>query len=183
MEPGVQGIMQTVSISPDDKFAVSYTNNNQIVVCSIDDDVTSMTSQHDVQLCSIVTGECRVVQKVVAVDDGDVVGVAASNRHCVVWTSARCWRCVPLCCSATECSLAVDGMQSGAVSVVATGRLAPVDKLSIVYMALVDNCERHVSRRLSARNTTWNHRGGSRQLYKKGIGTWHRRHTARNVAD
>ena len=31
--PGIQGIMQNLAISPDDKTAVAYTNNNQILVC------------------------------------------------------------------------------------------------------------------------------------------------------
>ena len=30
INPGIQGIMQNLCISPDDKYAVSYTNNNQV---------------------------------------------------------------------------------------------------------------------------------------------------------
>jgi hypothetical protein len=107
--------MQTVSISPDDKYAVSYTNNNQLIICTI------------------ATGEYRILQCVVDEQDGDIVGVMACNRHCVIWTNVGAWKCIAL-----NATTAVDK------TMVSRGNLDPVDKLSIVYMTVYNN-ERYVS--------------------------------------
>ena len=118
LDPAVQGMMQTVSISPDDKYAVSYTNNNQLVICVI------------------ATGECRVIQRAVETPlDGDIVGVTACNGYCILWTTVSTWLCVTL---GSEAVSACD--RTG----IKRGKLPPVDKLSIVYMAIFGN-ERYVS--------------------------------------
>jgi len=117
LDPAVQGMMQTVSISPDDKYAVSYTNNNQLVICVI------------------ATGECRVIQRAVEAPEGDIVGVTACNGYCILWTSVSTWKCMTLGNGPVP---TVDSM------VIRRGKLPPVDKLSIVYMAIFRN-ERYVS--------------------------------------
>ena len=33
--PVSEGIMQNLGLSPDDKRALSYTNNNQVIICTI----------------------------------------------------------------------------------------------------------------------------------------------------
>ena len=117
LDPGVRGIMHTVSISPDDKYAVTFTNNSQLVMFSIS------------------TGQCRVVHRAVETTDGDIVGVTASNGHCVVWTSVGVWRCMPI----DVCGGTPDAAET-------RGRLqaAEEDNVTIVYMAIIDH-ERYVS--------------------------------------
>jgi hypothetical protein len=110
-------MMQMVSISPDDKYAVSYTNNNQLIICVI------------------ATGEYRIVQRVVDEQDGDIVGVTACNQHCVIWTNVGAWKCIALNASVAT---VVDK------TLASRGNLDPVDKLSIVYMAVYGN-EQYVS--------------------------------------
>lgn len=65
--------MQSLAISPDDKYAVSFTNNNQILVCAI------------------LTGECQVLKNVARADQ-DILGVAVSTTQLVMWTAQE-WRC------------------------------------------------------------------------------------------
>lgn len=35
INPQIEGIMQSLSVSPDRKYCVSYSNNDQIVICNI----------------------------------------------------------------------------------------------------------------------------------------------------
>ena len=68
--------MQSLAISPDDKHAVSYTNNSQVLVCDI------------------LTGEYKLVKNV-AKDNDDILGIGVNNTHLVIWTSQE-WRCFTL---------------------------------------------------------------------------------------
>ncbi|KAJ8313494.1 hypothetical protein KUTeg_008055 [Tegillarca granosa] len=68
--PGIEGIMQNLCISENDKYAVSYTNNNHVIVCSI------MTGD----FISI----CPPVQK-----GSSIIGTTVSNFHVATWTSTE----------------------------------------------------------------------------------------------
>lgn len=65
--------MQSLAITEDDKYAVSFTNNNQILVCAI------------------LTGECQILKNVARADQ-DILGVGVSATQLVLWTSQE-WRC------------------------------------------------------------------------------------------
>ncbi len=65
--PGIQGIIQNLCISPDDKTAIGYTNNNQIVVCFL------------------MTGDFSVFDIPVAPND-NIFGTCLTNTHFLAWT-------------------------------------------------------------------------------------------------
>ena len=71
IDPAIVGIMQNLSLSPNDKNAVSFTNNDQIVVCFV------------------VTGEVKVVDKVLREGHDSIVGTASGNDCFVVWTRTQ----------------------------------------------------------------------------------------------
>ena len=71
INPAIPGIMQNLSLSPNDKNAVSFTNNDQIVVCFV------------------VTGEVTVVDKVARDGLESIVGTASGNECFVVWTRTQ----------------------------------------------------------------------------------------------
>ncbi|XP_071108697.1 NACHT and WD repeat domain-containing protein 2-like [Haliotis cracherodii] len=64
---GISGIMSSISISTNDKYAVSHTNNNQVVVCSIK------------------TGEFFVITPVTTDNTQTVDGTTVSNTHIAIW--------------------------------------------------------------------------------------------------
>lgn len=73
--PGVGGIMQNLAITENDKYAVSYTNNNQVVVCSI------------------MTGEFNIFSPVMnGKTDESIIGTSINNTHIAIWTSMY-WYC------------------------------------------------------------------------------------------
>ncbi|KAL8615116.1 hypothetical protein ACOMHN_054485 [Nucella lapillus] len=70
--PGIEAIMQNLNISPSDKYAVSYTNNNQVVVAQLR------------------TGESIVITP--KLDKGESIkGTSVSNNHLALWTS-KSWQ-------------------------------------------------------------------------------------------
>lgn len=66
--PGIEGIMQNLSISPNDIYAVSYTNNNQIIVASI------------------MTGDFITISPTTNGKTESVIGTQVSNTHVAAWT-------------------------------------------------------------------------------------------------
>lgn len=66
--PGIEGIMQNLNISPNGKFAVSYTNNNQIVVCSLG------------------TGDFKIITPQVPEKCDTIKGTSVSNSYIAAWT-------------------------------------------------------------------------------------------------
>ena len=66
--PGIEGIMQNLTLSPNDKYAASFTNNNQIV------------------LCSVMTGDYKVIEKPIDSQD-QILGTSVNNTQLIVWTS------------------------------------------------------------------------------------------------
>ena len=71
IDPAIKGSMQNLSLSPNDKNAVSFTNNDQIVVFFV------------------VTGEVKVVDKVLREGHDSIVGTASGNDCFVVWTRTQ----------------------------------------------------------------------------------------------
>ena len=71
IDPAIGGIMMNLSLSPNDKNAVSFTNNDQIVVFFV------------------VTGEVKVVDKVLREGHDSIVGTASGNDCFVVWTRTQ----------------------------------------------------------------------------------------------
>ena len=67
--PGIEGIMQSLAVSENDKFAAGFTNNNQIVVCNI------LTGEH-----------VKFVPPLANKKDSAVIGTTMNNTHLVVWT-------------------------------------------------------------------------------------------------
>ncbi|CAH1788936.1 unnamed protein product [Owenia fusiformis] len=65
--PGIGGIMQNLLLSPDDKYAVSYTNNNQLV------------------FCHVMTGDFKIVSDVLSGDD-NIIGATYTDKEVVMWT-------------------------------------------------------------------------------------------------
>lgn len=68
ISPGIEGIMQNLNISPNGKFAVSYTNNNQLV------------------LCSLSTGDIKILTPKLSQKCGIIKGTSTSNTKIAVWT-------------------------------------------------------------------------------------------------
>ena len=68
--PGIEGIMQSLVISENDKFAAGFTNNNQVVVCNI------LTGEH-----------VKLMPPLKQNKDSMVLGTAINNTHVAVWTS------------------------------------------------------------------------------------------------
>ncbi|KAK3802261.1 hypothetical protein RRG08_004547, partial [Elysia crispata] len=66
--PGIEGIMQNLNISPNGKFAVSYTNNNQVVVCAIN------------------TGEFKVISPKLSSKSKEIKGTSISDTNIAIWT-------------------------------------------------------------------------------------------------
>ncbi|XP_013421183.1 NACHT and WD repeat domain-containing protein 2 [Lingula anatina] len=66
--PGIEGIMQNLGLSPNDKMAVGYTNNNQVVICTI------------------MTGDFMLLEKVVEGSE-PILGSSVSNTHFAVYTA------------------------------------------------------------------------------------------------
>ncbi|XP_012943969.1 NACHT and WD repeat domain-containing protein 2 [Aplysia californica] len=71
--PGIEGIMQNLNISPNGKFAVSYTNNNQVVVCALN------------------TGDFKIISPNVPKTPDSIKGTSVSNTHIAVWTEQTSW--------------------------------------------------------------------------------------------
>ncbi|KAK2159956.1 hypothetical protein LSH36_143g06049 [Paralvinella palmiformis] len=71
INPSIQGIMQNLKISPDDKHCVSYTNNNQVIICSV------MTGDYIIRDKKLEKGQ-------------ELVGATLNNTHVIVW-SAKQW--------------------------------------------------------------------------------------------
>ena len=69
--PGIEGIMQNLVLSPDDKTACSFTNKNQVLICTI------------------MTGEFKHLAKPVEGDE-DILGCNMNNSTMAVWT-AKHW--------------------------------------------------------------------------------------------
>eukprot|EP00106_Octopus_bimaculoides_P010882 XP_014778324.1 PREDICTED: NACHT and WD repeat domain-containing protein 2-like [Octopus bimaculoides] len=67
VSPKIEGIMQNLSISPSDKYAVGYTNNKQIVICLI------------------YTGDYYIINEPDGKFKGQVLGATVSNSHLAVW--------------------------------------------------------------------------------------------------
>lgn len=67
INPEIEGIMQTLVISPDNRRATSFTSSNQIV------------------LANILTGEAKIIDKGLENND-DVLGVDLSDTHLVIWS-------------------------------------------------------------------------------------------------
>lgn len=67
VSPKIEGIMQNLSISPSDKYAVGYTNNKQIVVCFIH------------------TGDYYIINEPKGLEKGQLMGTTVSNSHIAVW--------------------------------------------------------------------------------------------------
>lgn len=68
--PGIGGIMQNLVISENDKYAVSYTNNNQVVVCTI------------------MTGDFLVISPDIKNKDESIIGTCISVTHVATWTTS-----------------------------------------------------------------------------------------------
>ncbi|ESO82088.1 hypothetical protein LOTGIDRAFT_135306 [Lottia gigantea] len=72
INPGVEGIMQNLNISPNDKYSVSNTNNNHIVVCAIK------------------TGEYKVITASKLEKNEFIIGTYLSNTQIAVCTD-KAW--------------------------------------------------------------------------------------------
>ncbi|KAK0046460.1 NACHT and WD repeat domain-containing protein 2 [Biomphalaria pfeifferi] len=68
ISPGIEGIMQNLNISPNGKFSVSYTNNNQLVMCSLS------------------TGEFKIITPKLGSKSDSIIGTTLSNTHIAAWT-------------------------------------------------------------------------------------------------
>lgn len=67
--PGIEGIMQSLVVSENDKYAAGYTNINQIIVCNI------------------LTGEyAKIIPPLTDKRDSAVIGTTMNNTHLVIWT-------------------------------------------------------------------------------------------------
>lgn len=67
--PGIEGIMQNLAISPNDIYAVSYTNNNQVIVASI------------------MTGDFILISPFTNGKAESIIGTQVSNTHVAAWTN------------------------------------------------------------------------------------------------
>lgn len=67
--PGIEGIMQNLAISPNDIHAVSYTNNNQVIVASI------------------MTGDFTLISPTTNGKTESIIGTQVSNTHVAAWTN------------------------------------------------------------------------------------------------
>ena len=70
ISPGIQGIMQNLVMSPDDRYSVSYTNNNQLIICSL------------------MTGDFKIVNQPSGCKD-DIIGTAINSKYFVAWTAVE----------------------------------------------------------------------------------------------
>ena len=66
---GISGIMQNLVISDNDKYAASYTNNNQVIICTI------------------MTGDFIIISPMVNGKTGDIIGTCLSLTHVAMWTA------------------------------------------------------------------------------------------------
>lgn len=71
MSPGVKGIMRHLAITSDDRTAVTYTNNNQVIICTI------------------LTGDFKVLEDV-AMGADEIIDAAVSSGTLLIW-SLRDW--------------------------------------------------------------------------------------------
>lgn len=69
--PGIGGIMQNLLITPDDKHAVSFTNNNQVLVCNI------------------LTGDYKLISGPVDKKLREINGISVTNTHVIVWNEKQ----------------------------------------------------------------------------------------------
>ena len=70
VDPKVQGIMQNLVISPNDKHAFSYTNNDQVIIFNI------------------LTGDVKVLKKPVDHIEA-ILGITGNDENVIVWTSQK----------------------------------------------------------------------------------------------
>ncbi|CAG5115605.1 unnamed protein product [Candidula unifasciata] len=68
ISPGIEGIMQNLNISENGKFSVSYTNNNRVLICSLN------------------TGDFKIISPKLSHTSSTVKGTSVSNTHIAVWT-------------------------------------------------------------------------------------------------
>lgn len=68
MSPGIQGLMRRLVVAGDDRRAVTYTNNNVIVVAQV------------------LTGDFRLIEDVVSIGEREIVDVSANSSSFVVWS-------------------------------------------------------------------------------------------------
>ncbi|XP_060597437.1 NACHT and WD repeat domain-containing protein 2-like [Ruditapes philippinarum] len=67
--PGIEGIMQSLVVSENDKFAAGFTNNNQVIVCNI------LTGEH-----------VKIMPPLKVQKESTVLGTTMNNTHLVIWT-------------------------------------------------------------------------------------------------
>src|SRR6218665_386233 len=68
MSPGIQGLMRRLVIAGDDRRAVTYTNNNVIIIAQI------------------LTGDFRLIKAAVPIGEREIVDVTANSSSFVVWS-------------------------------------------------------------------------------------------------
>ena len=68
--PGIEGIMQSLVVSENDKYAAGFTNNNQVVVCNI------LTGEH-----------VKIMPALKSKEKTAIIGTAVNNTHVAIWTS------------------------------------------------------------------------------------------------
>lgn len=67
--PGIGGIMSNLSICESDKYAASFTNNNQVVICTI------------------MTGDFKIITPVMNGKTDSIIGTCISTAHVAICTS------------------------------------------------------------------------------------------------
>ncbi|KAH3716159.1 hypothetical protein DPMN_058878 [Dreissena polymorpha] len=67
--PGIEGIMQSLVVSDNDKYAAGFTNNNQVIVCNI------LTGEH-----------VKIMPPLKEHKESAVSGTTMNNTHIVIWT-------------------------------------------------------------------------------------------------
>ncbi|WAQ94112.1 NWD2-like protein, partial [Mya arenaria] len=68
--PGIEGIMQSLAVSENDKYAAGFTNNNQVIVCNI------LTGEH-----------VKIMPPLKEIKESLVTGTTMNNTHIVIWTA------------------------------------------------------------------------------------------------
>lgn len=69
IDPGIKGILQSLVVSENDKYAAGFTNNNQVVVCNI------LTGEH-----------VKIMPPLKDQKESTVIGTTMNNTHIVIWT-------------------------------------------------------------------------------------------------
>lgn len=70
ISPGTKGIMQNLVISDDDRTAISYTNNDTVIICYV------------------TTGDVKCFEPPLVTSQQEaIIGTAVSNTHFVCWTA------------------------------------------------------------------------------------------------